>query len=232
MTSIRLRATSAAPSYFKPFRNARNGQGYLDGAIYYNNPVQVADNERKLIWPETKAFPPDILLSIGTGCNRKIREDANNASTPLEQSANLRDRALTAAEYVTHGIFDLGLGNSRIRNYFKLARDRVESLLDPEIAWLNFISMVSTTGKESRYCRINPDIGFEPPRLDEVDKLSHLSEKMRQVKKEDSFQLQVKAIARKLVASCFYADIPVLARPQDLNMIGMGFRHYLKTVLK
>lgn len=232
MTSVRLRATSAAPSYFKPLKNARNGQGYLDGAVYYNNPVQVADIERKLIWPETKASPPDILLSIGSGCNMKIREDANNASTPQEQSTNLKDRASAAAELMKHGIFKRGLGSSQIRNYFKLAKDRVESLLDPEITWLNFISMVSTTDKESRYYRINPDIGFEHPRLDEVNKMAYLSEKMRQVKKEDSFQLQARTIARKLVASCFYADVPIWARPQDLNMTGMGFRYCLQTVLK
>lgn len=63
------RATSAAPGYFKPFIHERTGIGYLDGALYYNNPVRVANMECKLIWPDTMNLPPDILLSIGTGHN-------------------------------------------------------------------------------------------------------------------------------------------------------------------
>ena len=61
------RATSAAPTYFKPFVNSRTHQGYLDGAIFHNNPVEVANEERKLLWPEDAGMHPDVLFSIGTG---------------------------------------------------------------------------------------------------------------------------------------------------------------------
>ena len=165
--------------------------------------MQVADCERRL------ESAPDILLSIGTGCNKKICQDANSASAFQEQSANLKDRGLVAAEFMKSGMLKRSLGSSHIRNYFSLAKDRVESLLDPEITWLNFVSMVSNSGEESRYYRINPDIGVEPPKLDEINKISDLSEKMHQMKKEDSFQLQARAIARRLVASCFYVYIPM-----------------------
>lgn len=63
-------ATSAAPPFFKPFESYV-GKMYLDGAIYYNNPVKVADNERKLLWPDVAESSPDIILSIGTGMNKK-----------------------------------------------------------------------------------------------------------------------------------------------------------------
>lgn len=217
-TCARLRATSAAPSYFKPLSNTRNGKRYLDGAIHYNNPVQVADSERRLIWPETRDSPPDILLSIGTGCNKKIHKQTQHAPTHQRLISDFEDRAL---------VFRKKSANSQIRNYFKLAKDRVESLLDPEIAWLTFVSTASRARDESRYWRMNPDIESELPKLDEVEKVVYLREKMRQVKKGDGFQMQARAIARNLVASCFYADIAKLASPQDLNVTGMGFRKLL-----
>ena len=179
-TCARLRATSAAPSYFKPLSNARNGKRYLDGAIHYNNPVQVADSERRLIWPETRDSPPDILLSIGAGCNKKIQEEAQHASIHQGLSPTLEDRVLVATGSTRLGILRKKSANSQIRNYFKLAKDRVESLLDPEIAWLTFVSTASRARDVSRYWRINPDIESELPKLDEVEKVFYLREKMRQ----------------------------------------------------
>lgn len=59
-------ATSAAPTYFKPFKHG-NGRSFLDGALYNNNPVNVAQRERKLLWPDVNDQHPDVLLSVGTG---------------------------------------------------------------------------------------------------------------------------------------------------------------------
>ena len=73
-------ATSAAPPFFKPFES-HVGKMYLDGAIYYNNPVKVADNERKLLWPDVAESSPDLILSIGTGMNkRKIEQGLEHES--------------------------------------------------------------------------------------------------------------------------------------------------------
>lgn len=61
-------ATSAAPSFFKPFKSTRYPyKAYLDGALYHNNPASVANHERKFLWPDVAENPPDILLSLGTG---------------------------------------------------------------------------------------------------------------------------------------------------------------------
>jgi hypothetical protein len=59
-------ATSAAPSYFKPFEHGPTKRTYLDGAIYHNNPVRLLHRERKLLWPDVADQDPDIFLSIGT----------------------------------------------------------------------------------------------------------------------------------------------------------------------
>lgn len=64
-------ATSAAPPFFKPFESRRR-QTYLDGAIYYNNPIRVANHERKYFWPDVAENPPDIILSLGTGKNGSL----------------------------------------------------------------------------------------------------------------------------------------------------------------
>ena len=74
-------ATSAAPSFFKPFES-HTKQIYLDGALYYNNPVKVANHERKFLWPDAADSHPDLILSIGTGINRrKVEQEMKGDST-------------------------------------------------------------------------------------------------------------------------------------------------------
>ena len=60
------RATSAAPRIFKPFHHVPSKQVYVDGAIYQNNPIEIADKERKLLWPSLAKEYPDVIVSIGT----------------------------------------------------------------------------------------------------------------------------------------------------------------------
>ena len=60
-------ATSAAPGYFKEFYHQPTGRAFLDGGLYYNNPIHVANRERKHLWPDVSNNRPDLLLSIGTG---------------------------------------------------------------------------------------------------------------------------------------------------------------------
>lgn len=57
-----IRATSAASTYFNPFRHGDNSE-YVDGAFKSNNPVFNVHHEAKDLWPDR-----DIcLISIGTG---------------------------------------------------------------------------------------------------------------------------------------------------------------------
>ena len=84
-------ATSAAPSFFKPFRRKIDGVKYfyLDGGLYFNNPVKVADSERKLIWPDVADKHPDILLSLGTGQDaRVIQQSLPSDGGHLESSGS------------------------------------------------------------------------------------------------------------------------------------------------
>lgn len=46
------------------------------GALYFNNPVKVANHERKFLWPDVAENPPDIILSIGMGMNARLAQGA------------------------------------------------------------------------------------------------------------------------------------------------------------
>ena len=60
------RATSAAPTFFKPMTidRPRPAITYVDGGMGYNNPSELALNEARRIWPTCTQFG---LVSIGTG---------------------------------------------------------------------------------------------------------------------------------------------------------------------
>ena len=57
------RATSAAPTYFKPYR-FDNVNSFIDGGVFANNPSMCAYAEAKHMWGDEE---PIYLLSLGTG---------------------------------------------------------------------------------------------------------------------------------------------------------------------
>lgn len=216
----RARATSAAPSYFKPFRSERSRRGYLDGALYHNNPVRVADLERRLIWPDSKFSPPDILLSVGTSCNSTTSQEAQKCLPSGGTQENMSKKVPK---------------NTRMGKVIKILKNRVENILDAEIAWLEFMSDADARGHEDatkRYWRINPNLMKDAPALDDVEKLPFLRRRMHQIMKHADFQKQIGEIARRLVASSFYLEVPT-SLPQDLETIfsGMFFLFCNKTKL-
>lgn len=47
---------------------------YVDGAVYHNNPIRIAEAETKLIWPDIEYS--DVLLSLGTSIAESERMGA------------------------------------------------------------------------------------------------------------------------------------------------------------
>jgi patatin-like phospholipase/acyl hydrolase len=88
LTSNRARATSAAPTYFRSFYHKSTKQTYVDGAIYCNNPAEIAHIESNLIFSDVKHRLPDILLSIGTGLNGKETTEYAEARNPTKRCSN------------------------------------------------------------------------------------------------------------------------------------------------
>jgi hypothetical protein len=72
-------ATTAAPPYFKSFYHRATRRSYLDGAFYNNNPARIAQQERKMLWPDVADRHPDIFLSIGTSKDaRQLKREIRN----------------------------------------------------------------------------------------------------------------------------------------------------------
>jgi patatin-like phospholipase/acyl hydrolase len=101
-------ATSAAPSFFKPFRSLTNDSTYLDGALFHNNPVKVANSERKILWPDVAEKHPDIFLSVGTGQNLKKME--------LELERNVKTLASSEAKKKTSKVIQLESNKNKRRH--------------------------------------------------------------------------------------------------------------------
>ena len=57
-----LRATTAAPTFFKPV--LMSGELYCDGGIVASNPTAVAVHEARTLFPD---IPIEMVVSCGTG---------------------------------------------------------------------------------------------------------------------------------------------------------------------
>lgn len=171
------RATSAATSYFKPFENERTGLKYIDGALYYNNPIRVANQERKLLWPDVESQPPDIVLSIGTSFAAETKSTANKLTSWMKP------------------------------NFFQVAFNRFDNILDAQNAWDQFYEEVrepsSTVGQ--RYIRLNPELQ-KKVKLDKVDELPWLREAVRGILRTPKWKFETKMVAHRLVASSFFFE--------------------------
>jgi predicted acylesterase/phospholipase RssA len=176
------RATSAAPRIFKPIVHKPSKQVYTDGAIYYNNPIKVADTERKLIWPNMCNEYPDVLVSIGTAYNPRSHRQPMDNKSPTSPS----------------GVFAHG------KSLLKIAIDHIASSLDSEKTWEDFTIMLPMSSTpRSRYIRINPQLPEDPPRLDEVGSLRYLQEVVRNQMLDSP---HIKGVADRLLVTSFYFE--------------------------
>lgn len=109
-------ATSATPSYFKPYEHEPTKRTYLDGTIYHNNPILVLHDERKLLWPDVANRSPDILLSIGTSQNAAVL--ANSLADNSTPSQSVQQYAPPTKFLTVMVSDDTGIGKllPRVRN--------------------------------------------------------------------------------------------------------------------
>ena len=195
----------------------------------------MADLERRLIWPDTEFSPPDILLSIGTGCNSTTRQEAVNYVN--REPDRMPTRSSSAVVGTQHNLFKKLRKTTQMSKVIKLLKNRVENILDTEMSWLKFMSDAARGDEDAkkRYRRINPNLSEDPPKLDDVTKLPHLRRRMHQIMKHADFQIQIGEVARQLVASSFYVEVPYIptSPPHDSNtsVLGMIFPFYNKSEL-
>jgi hypothetical protein len=86
----------------------------------------------------------------------------------------------------------------------------MDSVLDAEVAWTTFcrdvVSMDDLNNDMQRYVRINPDIGREPPRMDEVKDMGRLIQDARRALKGSEGRAEITRVTHILVASSFYYE--------------------------
>jgi hypothetical protein len=183
----RARATSAAPRYFKPFCHAATGRVFADGALKFNNPVRIADNEMKLLWPD-KAHP-DILLSIGTG----LRQEPN---LPASERPN------SVLGSYSSGLF------SHFKNIKAIITAQIEHNLNSQHAWDSFIDARLDRQDEDitrKYTRLNLEYPDTVPALDDFEGLPVFEAAAESYcKVNESF---IRDTAVKLIASLFYLEL-------------------------
>ena len=165
---------------FKPLCHGPSKQVYTDGAIYHNNPIQIADKERKLIWPELENNFPDLVVSVGTTYNSAAGLTTEKVAVPRL------------------GIFSHG------KALYRLAVDHIASALDSEKAWHSYMNVLQPpSNHRSKYIRINPQLNEDPPRLDDVERMSYIQDVVREMLISDD---KIQKVALRLIASSFYFE--------------------------
>ncbi len=194
------RATSAAPRYFRPFVHEASKQVYMDGALYHNNPVRIADTEWKLIWSGGPTTHPDLMLSLGTGL----------APDPDEKSLK---SPITKRGLIRNG-----------RMLLKIATDHIEDALDCEKAWREYTRSFIISGSSSRFVRYNVDVDGNLPALDDVKALEPLQTQVTEKLTQDV--VGITRLAFQLVAMCFYFDVERIQPTAQNTAIATGMQYH------
>ena len=118
---------------------------------------------------------------------------------------------------------------SKIINMMK---SRVENILDTEMTWLIFMSNAARGDEDTKthYRRINPSLGKDPPKLDDVKMLPSLRNSVQSILKYGDLRRPIEEIARHLVASSFYVEVsyyPAVYPPEpDAFVSGMNLLYH------
>ena len=179
LTSQRARATSAAPRFFKPFVHEESGNIFSDGALNYNNPIEVAEYERKMLWPDH--LHPDLLLSLGTGGEPK-------------EEIELEPDVIAQRGLVGY-----------LKRLKAIVAHQNKFVMNSELAWENFRGRKALEKMEDRaYIRLSMEMD-EPPRIDEVEKLDFLIKEATRY--AESHEGVINDTVTKLIASLFYVRL-------------------------
>lgn len=126
----------------------------MDGALYHNNPVRIADAEWKLIWSRSPITHPDIMLSIGTGL--AADQDEKSLKSPITKRGLIRNGKML----------------------LKIATDHIADALDCEKTWNEYTRPLTVHDSPSRYIRYNVKLDGDLPGLDDIKALESLQEEV------------------------------------------------------
>lgn len=191
------RCTSAAPTYFEHYKHQGTGRIYTDGAMERNNPVCLADDERRFIWPKPSEHDRDVVISIGTGFS------TNRDGMPENDQQMSR--------------FLQGLRHLGIVRKIVVLKSVLQSTLNCRKMWFAFTNSLGTDKHLLGKCH-RVDIPFGPGQslcnLDDWQRMRDIKGEALKVLSgtstsvsefvQDQLHEQLDTIARQLVASLFY----------------------------
>ncbi|KAF9738488.1 hypothetical protein PMIN01_03771 [Paraphaeosphaeria minitans] len=177
------RATSAAPTFFKPFKNPRTTEGFVDGAIFHNNPVRIANYESKLLWPDVEDRHADVLLSLGTAHYWSDKDPSLHATRSDRRRMHIRRVFGSAKPSIEEKRSMPALrAFGEMESWVTIFKKRIESVLDAELTWKEFRKEIRGNYSEiavERYIRINPRTKDRTPKMDDKDKIHVLHDEMK-----------------------------------------------------
>jgi hypothetical protein len=181
------RSTSAAPGYFKPFiadRREGTTREFIDGGLKLNNPSLAAYHEARAAFEDGPTKVIDILVSVGTARNSAVEERLNPSPSGARQPFMLKG----------------------LQSVLRLVHNQIQVSVETERMWQDFVrDETIPSWQRHRFRRLNPDIGYGPPELDNVRGMSLLVSRTSKVL-DDALLEPIKQVARELVASCFYFE--------------------------
>ncbi|KAA8902468.1 hypothetical protein FN846DRAFT_955469 [Sphaerosporella brunnea] len=207
------RGTSAAPLCFKPFHHQPTDRIFTDGALNFNNPVEIAYTESQLLWPDQSQRC--LILSIGTGSMEAPQEIQTGSETvPTPQSGGSGDN---------------------LRSFVRMGKRQIEQSINCEKAWSDFMAKSDRLDQENagRYVRMN----VEFPKLPKIDKYEFIDDLIDGVKSYcDKNSSLLRDTANKLIASLFYLMLEGIEENKDgylckgsiLCRLGAGTKQLLK----
>lgn len=189
------RCTSAAPTYFERYHHKGTQQDYIDGALLRNNPIQLLEEERRLVWKDKT--PPDIILSIGTG----VQADTEGTTKSAGRSTKFAQRLIPGG----------------LRGKIAVGVDMIQSTLDCDRQWSEFVSSKKWDSDIKSVChRLNIGLHQRPPNIDAVDTIPWMKQQAEWYlrpgdrpyldKRFSSASHHVAVVARRLIAALFYYE--------------------------
>jgi predicted acylesterase/phospholipase RssA len=115
---VAARATSAAPTYFRPLWNERHA--FVDGGVFANNPARLGWMAKRD--PE-RPDRPILLVSLGTGAAKSPDPSKRRFWGPLPWARPMIDLLLTAPSDLVQLELEEAAAATPALEYFRLAPD-------------------------------------------------------------------------------------------------------------
>lgn len=168
----------AIPKIFKPFYHEPSKQVYFDVASSHYNPILIAHKEYEIFWTGYGFAPkyPDIVVSIGTGLETKLRQNSQGTD---RKSIMFRRKGHASKK-----------------------TQQTASPTDGHYFWDEYLNLLPISTPESRFVRIDPVFFDNLPAPDDIGGMRPLQSLVQKYINED----QVKRIATQLFATLFYFE--------------------------